>query len=61
MLLGAAITSPVAHPKALHEKRERMPREWIKTSPVHKDMTLPMRIGLTQSNLDQGHDMLMAV
>lgn len=34
---------------------------WTKRSKVPRGTVLPMRIGLTQSNLDIGHDRLMAV
>jgi tripeptidyl-peptidase-1 len=61
LLLSAVDASPVAHPKVLHEKREFIPAGWQKTHRVHEDVKLPMRIGLTQSNLDRGHDLLLDV
>jgi tripeptidyl-peptidase-1 len=45
----------------LHERRETAPRHWEKTSRLNPDAVLPMRIGLTQSNLDKGDDLLMEV
>jgi tripeptidyl-peptidase-1 len=44
----------------LHERRE--PSEnWVKSDRVHSDVKLPMRIGLVQDNLDNGHELLMQV
>jgi tripeptidyl-peptidase-1 len=44
----------------LHERRQIAPRHWEKTSRLNPNAVLPMRIGLTQSNLDKG-DLLMEV
>lgn len=44
-----------------HEKRDQPPTDWVKSSRVQKDTILPMRIGLTQSNLDLGHDFVLEV
>ncbi|KXS98504.1 hypothetical protein AC578_2625 [Pseudocercospora eumusae] len=44
----------------LHQKRAPS-HNWIKRDRVHSELTLPMRIGLTQSNLDKGHELLMEV
>ena len=43
----------------LHERREAVPESWAKRDRVHGNATLPMRIGMTQSNLQVGHDLLM--
>jgi tripeptidyl-peptidase-1 len=51
--------SPIKH--ALHEKRETPAYDWIKVSRVESTAILPIRIGLSQGNLEQGHDMLMEV
>lgn len=45
----------------LHEKRSQASSPWIKSARVHKDAILPIRIGLTQSNLENGYDHLMDV
>jgi tripeptidyl-peptidase-1 len=45
----------------LHERRAQSPKHWEKISRLSPDIVLPMRVGLTQSNLDQGHEMLMDV
>jgi tripeptidyl-peptidase-1 len=44
----------------LHERRAPS-KNWIKSDRVHSDVKLPMRIGLVQSNLDNGHELLMQV
>lgn len=56
--LVAAVAS-AAH--VLHEKREVGHAQWTKRSRLEPDRILPMRIGLTQSNLEKGHDYLMDV
>lgn len=50
----AATTSALAVPEShvLHESRESAPRKWIKRDAVESSRTLPMRIGLKQSNLE---------
>ncbi|MCJ1282915.1 Tripeptidyl-peptidase sed1 [Xylographa opegraphella] len=65
-LLGAtfvnvlAAPAPVGH--VLHERRSKhMAKAWTKRSKLSPEAKLPMRIGLTQSNLDKGHDLLMEV
>ncbi|KAH8897744.1 subtilisin-like protein [Thozetella sp. PMI_491] len=51
---------PTSH--ALHERHtEHMAEHWVRRSKVPRDSKLPMRIGLTQSNLVAGHDRLMAI
>jgi tripeptidyl-peptidase-1 len=63
LLLSAAagsLAAPTRSNSVLHEKRDAS-SAWQKRSRVHGDVKLPMRIGLTQSNLDNGHDLLMDV
>lgn len=69
VLLGAAAAAGVLASPApknpdhyvLHERRAVLPRSWTEEKRLDKGSTLPMRIGLTQSNLDRGHDLLMEV
>lgn len=61
LLLRLALASPLASVTTLHERRDNLPRGWTKSEEVPGDVVLPMRIGLTQSNLDKGHDLLMEV
>lgn len=64
MLLGAvgstaAPTSGTIESRhVLHERREPLTNAWQKKEPLHRDTSLPVRIGLTQSNLDHGADLL---
>ena len=44
----------------LHERRDSL-GDWVKYERLHADEILPMRVGLTQSNLDKGYDLLMDV
>lgn len=45
----------------LHEKSRGSERQVFRRARVHQDHVIPVRIGLVQSNLDQGYDMLMDV
>lgn len=63
--VAALLTATVAAPTnvqrhVLHEKREES-AQWVKRDRVHSDVKLPIRIGMTQTNLDKGHDLLMEV
>lgn len=53
----AAPTPPSSH--VVHERRAIVPKAWKRHSKLHVDTPLPVRIGLTQSNLSLGHDILM--
>lgn len=55
---AAALAAPAPINHVVHEKRSLL-SAWIKGDRVHEDVKLPVRIGLTQSNLDKGHDTLM--
>ena len=62
-LLAAAIAAPTANTKrhVVHERRDRLPSQWKRNAKVHVESTLPMRIALTQSNLDRADEFLMDV
>lgn len=45
----------------LHEKRSSAPKAWKRSERVHPDAILPIRIGLTQSNLENIYEHLMDV
>ncbi|KAJ6261590.1 Tripeptidyl-peptidase [Drechslerella dactyloides] len=45
----------------VHEKRGAPNGAWIKRSLADRESLMPMRIGLTQRNLDDGHDLLMEI
>jgi hypothetical protein len=66
LLLGAlgvcaaqAAVIPPTH--VVHEKRHALPRKWVKRDRILPEAILPIRIGLRQRNLDQGHSFLMDV
>jgi len=51
---------PATH--SLHERHNKhMGEHWSKRSRLPRKTVLPMRIGLKQTNLDAGHDRLMAM
>lgn len=59
-VLAHAVPYPATH--VMHEKRhEHSSRRWLKGGRVDASAVLPLRIGLTQRNLDKGHDLLMSV
>jgi len=45
----------------VHEKRHATPREWVKRSRLSSKTMLPVRIALSQKNLEKGHEFLMDV
>ncbi|TBU54464.1 subtilisin-like protein [Dichomitus squalens] len=45
----------------VHEKRAQEPRDWVLTRRLEPSAVLPMRFGLTQSNLHKVEEMLMSV
>lgn len=53
-----ATAAPTYTSHAVHEKREFEPLNWQKYSRVDPSTVLPIRIGLTQSNLDMGPALL---
>lgn len=63
LLLGVAAAGVLAVPKPhdyeVHERRDALPSSWTEGKRLDGSTILPMRIGLTQSNLDYGHDLLM--
>ena len=63
-VLAALVAETVAFPSsthAVHEKRDKLPSQWMKRGKVSSKSILPMRIGLKQRNLHKGHDYLMEV
>jgi tripeptidyl-peptidase-1 len=43
----------------IHERAAGSADEWVKLGSINRNGLLPVSIGLTQQNLDQGHDLLM--
>ena len=60
--LAAAVTaSPLGVPHAVHEKRSELPYGWAKREVLDRRAILPMKVGLTQSNMDKGWEWLSEV
>ena len=63
LLLGAAAAGVLAVPTpdeyAIHERRDFVPALWAEGKRLDGSKSLPVRIGLTQSNLGHGHELLM--
>lgn len=57
--ISSAIAVPLHH--EVHEKRETLSPRWTKLDRVESHKLLPMRIGLTQTNIDNGYEHLMKV
>ncbi|KAF3919125.1 Aorsin [Orbilia brochopaga] len=56
-----AAPNPRSIKYVVHEKRDGHSAAWTKRSLTERDALLPMRIGLTQRNLDTGHNLLMEI
>jgi len=56
---AAAAPAPQSH--VLHEKRSSPGGDWVRGARVDRETFLPMRIGLTQANLEKGEDYLLQV
>jgi len=59
-LAGGSIASP-AQSYVVHERRPDRNSAWVKVGRLDGNIVLPVKVGLTQQNLDQGHDWLMEV
>jgi tripeptidyl-peptidase-1 len=53
--------APASIKHVLHEKRQKPASDWVKGARTEATAVLPIRIGLTQTNLEKGHDYLMEV
>lgn len=60
LLLATVAAAPTPATHVLHERRSES-AAWVKLNRVHEDVKLPMRIGLTQSNLHNADEYLMKV
>lgn len=64
-ILGAIAAQVAAVPfqssHIVHERRDFVPKAWAKRDRLEASAELPVRIGMTQRNLDKGHDFLMEV
>jgi tripeptidyl-peptidase-1 len=48
-------------PPIVHERRGFVPKKRITQRRIEPETELPVRIGMTQSNLEKGHNLLMEV
>ncbi|KAL7914962.1 peptidase S8/S53 domain-containing protein [Trichoderma velutinum] len=61
-LLGVALARVVPSSHVRHEVRDGLlDSHWIKKNRIEGDTTVPVRVGLTQNNLDMGEAMLMNI
>jgi tripeptidyl-peptidase I len=58
---AAGLVSAVPDTHVVHEKRQWESSRWVKRGRIADDALLPVRIGLTQTNLDSVHEHLMAL
>jgi tripeptidyl-peptidase-1 len=56
-----ASSAPASIKHVLHEERQFPPSDYRKGTRIEGSAILPMRIGLTQTNLENGYDHLMDV
>ncbi len=57
VLLANAAPAP-GFKHVLHEERSAPASDWVKGAKIEGAAILPMRIGLTQTNLEKGYDFL---
>lgn len=57
--LSTAAPAPAKH--VVHEVRRSAAADWVKGARIEPDAVLPVRIGLTQTNLDRGEAFLVEV
>ncbi|OKL58204.1 hypothetical protein UA08_06451 [Talaromyces atroroseus] len=60
-LTALAVAAPSSSRHVLHEKRKQPATDWVKGTRIEGSAILPIRIGLTQSNLHQGPEYLKMV
>jgi tripeptidyl-peptidase I len=62
LFAGASAAPPASSKRhVVHERRERLPTHWKRDVELHSSLVLPMRIALSQSNLDNANEYLMDV
>ena len=60
-LVSRLTALPLTQHHEVHEKRHSHPAGWTRRGELSDSAILPMRIALTQRNLDKGHQWLMDV
>lgn len=59
--LAAVASAAPLTANTVHERRDYVPSAWTKRDRLESTAMVPVRIGLTQSNLEKGYDLLMGV
>ncbi|KZT22937.1 subtilisin-like protein [Neolentinus lepideus HHB14362 ss-1] len=59
--VALVVAEPLLSPHVLHEKRSHTPAGWSRSRKHDADAVLPLRIGLTQSNMDKLEELLLDV
>jgi tripeptidyl-peptidase-1 len=61
-LLGGALAAPAPQKRhVVHERRDKLPRNWRRDNQLPREQHLPMRIALKQSNLHNAEAFLMDI
>lgn len=60
-IAACSSAAPTTIRHVLHEERHAPAKDWVKGARIEKAAVLPVRIGLTQTNLENGYDHLMDV
>lgn len=60
-LLAVTSAAPTREHYVIHERREILPRAWVKRDRLSSEQYLPIRIGLAQSELENAEYHLMSV
>jgi hypothetical protein len=58
LLATVANAAPALIKHVLHEERVSSMSDWVKSARIEGSAVLPVRIGLSQTNLERGHDFL---
>ncbi|OCK79883.1 hypothetical protein K432DRAFT_435096 [Lepidopterella palustris CBS 459.81] len=59
ILVTSAVASPISRSDfVIHEKRHSVPRLWTRGEKLDSSVVIPVRIALTQSNLESGYQFL---
>lgn len=56
--LSSAAPAPSQVRHVVHEERKAPASDWVKGARIEANAVLPMRIGLTQTNLDRGEELI---
>jgi len=57
-LISLVLAGPQISPYAVHERRSRVPHGWYHSHKHHANAVIPLRFGLSQSNIDNIEDYL---